>query len=99
MRLKLSLAAAALAALTSCSDSCRDYSAYSCAQLEKATYNAYFYYPGDEREEFLGVANGLPRCAAMANSFASSKNMSRSDGWSYVCCLKTETSNCAEKHR
>ena len=90
---------AAASVLPACGDSCREYSAYSCAQLEKATYNAYFYYPGNTREEYLGTANGLSHCGSMAHAFASSKNLSRSDGWNYVCCLKTATSNCAEKHR
>ena len=96
---RLSFLAVAAFWLASCGDSCREYSAYSCPQLEKATYNAYFYYPESKREEFLGVASGLPRCGAMAHAFASSKNLSRSSGWSYICCLKTESSECAEKHR
>lgn len=89
----------AAACLSSCGDSCREYSAYSCSQLEKATYNAYFYFPDGNREYFLGTVVGLPQCGALAHSYASSKQLSRSSGWSYICCLKTSDSECAEKHR
>lgn len=65
--------------------------------LERSSFNVYFYYP-DSREEFLGQATGLAACGSFAHSKASSLNMSRAK-WSYVCCLKTSSSECAEKHR
>jgi hypothetical protein len=85
-------------ALSGCGDECSKYSAYTCDQLDKATYNAFFYFP-DGREYGLGIAQGLGQCGGMAQSFAASKKMSRDSGWGYVCCLKTKDSECAEKHR
>lgn len=91
--------ALAMIGLAGCGDSCREYSAYSCAQLARADYNVYFYYPESRGEVYLGVASGLAGCGGMAHSFASSKSLAASSGWSYVCCLKTNSSECAEKHR
>lgn len=85
--------------LSGCGDECKEYSNYSCSQLEKATYNAYFYFPDGNKEYHLGVAEGLSQCGVMAHSYASSKELSRDSGWSYICCLKTKDSECAEKHR
>lgn len=64
-----------------------------------ATFNVYFWYPNNSNEQYLGIAKGLDQCGAVASSHANSKNLSRGDGWSYVCCLKTSSSECAEKHR
>jgi hypothetical protein len=64
-----------------------------------ATFNVYFWYPNNSNEQYLGIAKGLDQCGAMASSHANSKNLNRSDGWSYICCLKTSSSECAEKHR
>lgn len=85
--------------LLGCGDSCNEYSALNCKQLEKATYNAYFYFPDGNKEYSLGVARGLNQCNAMAHDYARSKQFSKNSGWSYVCCLKTKDSECAEKHR
>ena len=85
--------------LNGCGDECREYSDYSCKQLEKATYNAYFYFPDGNKEYYLGVAEGLSQCGAIAHGYANSKQLSRDSGWSYICCLKTKDSECAEKHR
>ena len=84
--------------LASCGDECSDYSNYSCKQIANATYNVYFYFP-NEREEYLGIANGLEQCGGIAGSYAAEHNMSRSDSWSYICCMKTGKSECEEKHR
>lgn len=65
--------------------------------LETSSFNVYFYYP-DNREEFLGQVTGLAACGSLAHSKASLLNMS-SANWGYVCCLKTSSSECAEKHR
>jgi hypothetical protein len=67
--------------------------------LERADFNVYFYYPNMSREEFLGLAKGLSACQAMASNRAGSLNMTRSTGWSYICCKKTPFSNCASKHK
>ncbi len=87
-----------LGVLGGCGDSCQEYSDYSCKQLERAEYNVYFYYPSGS-EEYLGRATGLEQCGDVAYSFAASKKLSRYQDWSYICCLKTDDSECAEKHR
>jgi hypothetical protein len=67
--------------------------------LEKADFNAYFYHPKNEREEYLGLVRGLSACQKAAWNRASSLNMSRSDGWSYICCKRTSSSSCESKHK
>ena len=84
--------------IASCGDECSDYSKYSCKEIQEATYNTYFYFP-DEREEFLGIATGLSQCGGLAHGYAADHNMSGSDSWSYICCMKTDKSECEEKHR
>lgn len=80
-------------------DSCREYSDHTCAELEKASFNVYVYPPNGEREHYVGVSSGLSSCGAMAHGFAADNHFQRSNEWSYICCLKTDTSECAEKHR
>lgn len=84
--------------LSGCGDECSSYSKYSCEEIQSATYNTYFYYPNN-KEVFLGVAQGLSECGSLAFGHADSKNMSRDSGWSYICCMKTDDSECKEKHR
>ena len=67
--------------------------------LERADFNAYFYYPDNNREEFLGLVTGLSACQRAASARAASLNMSRSTGWSYICCKKTSSSSCESKHK
>ena len=67
--------------------------------LERANFNAYFYYPDNGREEFLGLVRGLSACQSAAGARAASLNMSRSTGWSYICCKKTSSSSCETKHK
>jgi hypothetical protein len=70
----------------------------ACEQnLEKANFNAYFYYP-DNREEYLGLVQGLSACQTAARSRAETLNMSNAQ-WSYICCEKTSSSDCATKHK
>jgi predicted small lipoprotein YifL len=66
---------------------------------DRPDFNAYFYFPEDNREEFLGLVKGLSACQRAAGARATSLNMSRSSGWSYICCKKTSSSNCESKHR
>ena len=87
-----------IAFLYGCGDECSDYSDFSCKAIQKANYNAYFYFPND-KEYYLGVANGLSQCGDMAYSYAASKNLSRNREWSYICCMKAKGSECYEKHR
>lgn len=79
-------------------DSCRSYSDFTCAQLERSRYNAYFYFP-DNREVFLGESVSLSGCGSMAYSYANRKGLGRGDGWGYICCLIAKGSSCYEKHR
>jgi hypothetical protein len=65
--------------------------------LKNEIFNVYFSFP-EGREEYLGQATGLGACGSIAHEKARSLNMS-SANWSYVCCLKTSSSECAEKHR
>lgn len=64
-----------------------------------ATFNVYFWHPNSNEQKYLGTVSGLAQCQAAAHGFARSLNMDRGDGWSYICCLKTSTNECAEKHR
>ena len=79
-------------------DSCRSYSDFTCTQLERSRYNAYFYFP-DNKEVFLGESVSLSGCGSMAYSYANRKELSRGDGWGYICCLIAKGSSCYEKHR
>ena len=85
--------------LIGCKDECSDYSEYSCEEIQQATYNTYFYFPDSDKEYFLGVSNGLDECGSLAYDYASSKSMGNNTDWTYICCMKTEDSQCKEKHR
>ena len=81
------------------SDSCRDYSDYTCSQLENSRYNVYVWLApskfGDEPFT-VGTSNSLSQCSSMARNFAYRKDRKMDD---YICCLITKDSSCAEKHR
>lgn len=85
--------------LIGCKDECSSYSGYSCEEIQQATYNTYFYFPDSDKEYFLGVSNGLDECGSLASEYASSEGMGNNTDWSYICCMKTEDSECKEKHR
>lgn len=99
------LSVAALAALLAgCTrDPCREYSAYTCEQLERQTYNVYYYdvklENESEREIFVGQAMGLDGCGELSYTEADAREEEREGDWSYICCLQTDESSCAEKHR
>lgn len=65
--------------------------------LEEVPFHGYFYTPGD-REVYLGLLHGLSACQIAAHSKAEELNM-KDANWSYICCLKTNDSDCAEKHK
>jgi hypothetical protein len=65
--------------------------------MESSTFNVYVYPDGDRTEISLGQARGLSQCQSMAWSFKNQKNLS--NDWSYICCLQTNTSSCASKHK
>lgn len=96
--MRVLLAVALMLLLASCGDECSSYSDFSCDEIQEASYNVYFYYPSGT-EEYIGSCSGLDACGAIAYSFASSKGMTRSDDWSYICCMKAKGSECYEKHR
>jgi hypothetical protein len=85
-------------ALSGCGDECRQYSDFSCKEIEKAPYNVYFYHPSGI-EQYLGQSQGLSQCGNVAYGFASSKNLSGNGEWSYICCMRAKGSECYEKHR
>lgn len=84
-------------------DSCKEYSRFTCKQLETQTFNVYYYEgtkaSSEPNELFLGTAIGLQQCEAVAWDAAQAKKKTGADDWSYVCCLQTDDSSCAEKHR
>src|SRR5262245_26007498 len=83
--------------VASCGDECREYSQFTCKQIEAAEYYVLFFPP--QRDALrLGRASGLSQCGSMAFSYAASMNMSRAD-WGYVCCMIAKGSDCYEKHR
>jgi hypothetical protein len=84
--------------LQACGDECTRYSDFTCSEIEKATYNAYFYFPNDQ-EYYLGTVDGLSACQESAYGYAVSKNLSHSSGWSYICCMQAKGSECYEKHK
>jgi len=91
----------ALCLLGGCSDECREYSEFSCKQIEAADYNVIFFFPSgnqEPKEVSLGKVKGLEQCGGLAQGFAASKNLSGAD-WGYVCCMIAKGSTCYEKHR
>ena len=84
-------------------DECRSYSRFTCDQLERQRYNVFYYdVPHGEpqqQEVFAGQVVGLKACGMAASSTATLRVDEREGDWSYVCCLQTDESSCAEKHR
>lgn len=94
-RVLITLAVAS--SVANCGDDCREYSEFTCKQIEAAEYNVLFAPPKGDAVR-LGRASGLSECGSMARSYAASTNMSRAD-WGYVCCMIAKGSDCYEKHR
>jgi asparagine N-glycosylation enzyme membrane subunit Stt3 len=79
-------------------DECRDYSNFNCDQIENADYNVWIYPDNSDNKSYnIGTSSSLSQCSDIANSYAYKKNLDY--GWGYVCCMKTEDSECYEKHR
>jgi len=97
MRVRITFFLLIIATVFGCSDECREYSDYSCREIEKASYNVFFYYPNG-KEEYLGVAQGLSQCGSLAHNFSSSKGLVGRE-WTYICCMRAKSSECYEKHR
>jgi len=64
-----------------------------------ATFNVYFWFPNNPDQQYLGESKGLDQCGAIASNYATSNGLGGKDSWTYICCLKTTQSECAEKHR
>lgn len=79
-------------------DSCREYSQFTCKEIEEAYYNVWFTFPEDEKPYNLGGTKGLKSCGQIAYDYAEEKRVQNLN-WNYVCCMITETSSCYEKHR
>lgn len=110
MNNRINLVVIAILSLCSCgpSDSCREYSDFTCEQIEKADYNTYFYFPELKQnselslqEVYLGQAAGLSMCGSMARSYAyaNERKLEGRDDWGYICCMIANGSSCYEKHR
>jgi hypothetical protein len=84
-------------------DACKEYSRFTCNQLETQTFNVYYYEgastSSEPNELFLGKAVGLQQCGALAWNTAEARKKAEAEDWSYVCCIQTDDSSCAEKHR
>ena len=89
---------AATLVFSGCGDECSSYSKFSCDEIQRASYNVYFYFPSGEKEYFLGQVSGLDQCGAIASGYAAEKGVSTAD-WGYVCCMVARGSSCYEKHR
>ena len=76
---------------------CKVGSKYTCDQLDRAKYNVYFYTPEDQ-EKYLGVAINLASARIMSVQYANQLGLKRDAGWQTVFCLKTNNSECEEKH-
>ena len=85
-----------LPGLAGCEDQCSSFSPnkFNCDQIAKAAYNIHFSLP-NETEISLGKVTGLSNCARQASEYATQHSVPRK----YYCCMITETSSCAEKHR
>lgn len=85
--------------LASCgNDKCREYSDFTCDEIEAAEYYVWFTFPDSENSYNLGQANGLEQCGSIARGFALEKSVQDSN-WGYVCCMVAKGSDCYEKHR
>jgi hypothetical protein len=73
--------------------SCNGSFDFPCVSREDANYNVYIF---DPSEHYLGQARGLIGCQDMVNNFARTREITNPD---YICCMKSTTSDCAEKHR
>ncbi|HAU1192564.1 TPA: hypothetical protein ACT96X_003075 [Legionella pneumophila] len=86
--------------LVSCSsDKCREYSKYTCDELENnVVFNVLFYFPNNDKEYHLGTAKGISECQDIAYDYADEKHLINNSGWSYSCCIQTKDSECEEAH-
>ena len=76
---------------------CKVGTEYTCNELENAQYNVYFYSP-DKEDKYIGLARNLATAKIISVQYANSLNLSRDSGWTTTFCLKTKSSECAEKH-
>lgn len=79
------------------SEPCKIGSKYTCDELDRAQYNVFFYTP-EKDEKYLGVAINLASARIMSVNYANQLGLKRDAGWLTVFCLKTNNSECEEKH-
>jgi len=79
-------------------DECREYSDFTCEEIQAADYNIYFSFPSGS-QEYLGQTSGLGSCGDIAWGYAAEKELSANSDWGYVCCMIANGSSCYEKHR
>ena len=68
------------------------------SEYENVDVNVYFYFPNN-KEIHLGRTRGARSCGNISYSYARQKDLSRNDGWSYICCTIRKGSQCYEKIR
>ena len=66
--------------------------------LEKATFNTWFQQPSGEKV-LIGQVEGISRCRELARIKAQDLNIEDNHKWGYVCCLRSNTSECAQEHK
>jgi hypothetical protein len=69
MRSRILIALALATSVASCGDECREYSEFTCKQIEVAEYNVVFR-PWNEDVAVVGRASGLSHCARVALNYA-----------------------------
>ena len=67
---------------------------------ETNNYNAFFVYPEpDAKKAYVGTVVGLSSCKYVVSNYYTKRRKYIKGEWDYICCLKTEDHDCAEKHR
>ena len=63
---------------------------------EEAMFDTYYYFPGRDEPDHLGMVKGIDNCRLKVQShrLAQGKRKTKND---YVCCLVTEKSTCAKR--
>jgi hypothetical protein len=67
---------------------------------ETYSYNAYFIYPKPEdKKVYVGTVTGLSSCKYIVSDYYAKRYKYIKGKWDYVCCLRTDKSECAEEHK
>lgn len=68
-------------------------------EVEEPSYEVWFTFPNNDKENYIGTTKGLDSCEFIARSYADSNILEYTNEWDYTCCLVTKDSSCAEKHK